>query len=247
MTKQKHKIVLVDTNKSRIAFEGNEKHELYCNNFFQRSSKVWNPQHLYILSNEKIKEGEMKYCSFTNKITKYDRMGIIPGTGLCEDCSKIIATTNPDLHKDGIAKISDADIQWMIGKFNRKEDLREVELECEEVYDGKSIVIDYNCMIIKPKLTKDGCVIICKEENYIQEVTNALHDGKLKLKLKEHDCIKYAKINCKCPEGVCNYKKDGFTREEVKQAIIDWHDYCSDNENNSNALTLNEWFNQHKF
>ena len=60
------------------------------------------PHHLYITSKRKIKEGEWKYCSFTNQVTKYDPNAIVPGTGTCEDCRKIEFTTDPELTKGWI-------------------------------------------------------------------------------------------------------------------------------------------------
>ena len=62
-------------------------------------------QHLYLCSTLPIKEGDHKYCSFTNSVTKYDLLAIIPGTGTCEDCKKIEFTTDQKLISDGVPAI----------------------------------------------------------------------------------------------------------------------------------------------
>jgi len=53
------------------------------------------PQHLYILSDEKIEKDDWKYCSNTNQILQARKLD---KNNICKDCKKIIATTNSDLN-----------------------------------------------------------------------------------------------------------------------------------------------------
>ena len=62
-------------------------------------------QYIYISSKRKIKDGDWKYCSFTEAVTKYDPLAKIPGTGTCEDCRKIEFTNDPKLIADGVPEL----------------------------------------------------------------------------------------------------------------------------------------------
>lgn len=96
-------------------------------------------QHIYILSNDEIKEGDWFLDTITNKF--YEDAGGNNRTGLKEGVhKKIIATTNPELHKqyadptikrwvvkDGIPSISQSDIEYIISLYNGKG--KEIDVE----------------------------------------------------------------------------------------------------------------------
>lgn len=105
---------------------------------------------LYILSDEKCKHGEYKYCSFTEKVTKYDQFSEVPGTGWCEHCIKIIATTNPELLEkwtstpygtrkveDGAIQISPPDIEYIISLYNDSRAIERLNEVWGDDKDGK--------------------------------------------------------------------------------------------------------------
>jgi hypothetical protein len=82
-----------------------------------RKRNTWyKPQHIYITSDEEIKEGEKGWLLENNSITK----------NVCEfDCSnglggiystdkKIILTTDPDLIADGVQAIDDEFLEWFV-------------------------------------------------------------------------------------------------------------------------------------
>ena len=69
------------------------------------------PQHIYITSNEEIKEGDWFYSPFQNeeKILKYNKF-VIP---FPKD-KKIILTTDQDLIKVGVQAIDDEFLEWFV-------------------------------------------------------------------------------------------------------------------------------------
>ena len=65
-------------------------------------------------------------------------------------------------------------------------------------------------------------------ENYVSEkifnyLSSNTHEMKVSAEgIAEHDCTDYAKINCKCPEGVCNYGKfkSGWSDDKPRKAYL---------------------------
>lgn len=107
---KKCKLVLLPTDKdSNLFFHcpiGSEKSLHYMSQGKQHREEMLKaginkPQHLYILSDDEIKEGDWYYHKNDNVIIK----SLIDIDN--NDCKKIIATTNPDLIEEGIASISD--------------------------------------------------------------------------------------------------------------------------------------------
>jgi hypothetical protein len=76
---------------------------LNLNNHFEGINK-----HVYITSDEEIKEGEWVYNEYQKNIIKFS-IGV--GIGLCK---KIILTTDPDLIKDGVQAIDDEFLEWFV-------------------------------------------------------------------------------------------------------------------------------------
>ena len=86
--------------------------------------------HIYITSDEEIKEGDW-FMIFTNK------KPVAPTkAGLFDsDCKKIILTTDQDLIKDGVQAISDEFIEWFVN--NPRCEWVEVKKEMYMPFDGK--------------------------------------------------------------------------------------------------------------
>ena len=109
-------------------------------------------QELYITSNDEIKKSwyldyhlnrVVKCGSFSDKISKVYN----------DKCKKIIATTDPELHKDGVAKIGLPFIEKYITEYNKGVIIKEVNVEIGEHYK-------------LPITRADGTIIIHK----VQEV-----------------------------------------------------------------------------
>ena len=93
-------------------------------------SHTRNTQHLYITSDEEIKEGDW-FMIFTNK------KPVAPTkAGLFDsDCKKIILTTDVDLINDGVQKIDDEFLEWFVN--NPRCEWVEVKKEMYMPFDGK--------------------------------------------------------------------------------------------------------------
>lgn len=188
--KQKVGLVLLATNKEP---------ELGCI-CVRMGLEIWNDQfdkphhnqHLYLTSNEEVKECDYYYSklgkSHNQQIRKssYNR-GII---------TKIIASTDKSL---GLPGISDEDLQDYIKSYNTGNIITEWEVE---VHDKEYRFIDRIIEVGSIKTTPDNNVIICKEEKlYIEEEVEILL-GKYRLYAWKHglslqDFRKWIKTNLK--------------------------------------------------
>jgi hypothetical protein len=74
-------------------------------NVFMEHQYLVENQHIYITSDEEIKEGDWFYDTDSNKI------GINYNPN---DCKKIILTTDQDLIKDGVQPIDDKFLEWFV-------------------------------------------------------------------------------------------------------------------------------------
>jgi len=87
------------------------------------SGSHWENQHIYITSDEEIKEGDWVLNISNNKIFKQDNSKYDGYT--LSFYKKIILTTDPDLIKDGVQAIDDEFLEW----FVKNPSCEEVEVE----------------------------------------------------------------------------------------------------------------------
>jgi hypothetical protein len=93
-------------------------------------------QHIYITSDEKIKEGDWLYHRASNKLFKYD------GQGLCVEVEKIILTTDQELIKDGVQTIDDEFLEWFVKNPSCEEiDVKPMLSNNGRVFYGYKIII----------------------------------------------------------------------------------------------------------
>ena len=93
-------------------------------------------QHIYITSNEEIKEGDWYY--YFGHIINYE----CDEHTLTPNCKKIILTTDQDLINDGVQSIDDEFLEWFVKNPSCE------EVEIERGYRGYNLV---NYKIIIPK------------------------------------------------------------------------------------------------
>ena len=85
----------------------------------QSRNDCFTNQHIYITSDEEIKEGDWyltsknTICRCFKKNTKYV-FSIEAGSSVRTNCKKIILTTDQDLIKDGVEVINDDFLEWFI-------------------------------------------------------------------------------------------------------------------------------------
>ena len=94
----------------------------------------WKTQHLYILSDEKIKEGDWCLNLDTNDIFKLGKYGV-------NNAKKIIATTDTSL---GLPLIPESFIKYYISEYNKGNIITDVEVEYEDNGEEGWIGDDYN-------------------------------------------------------------------------------------------------------
>ena len=73
--------------------------------------------HIYITSDEEIKEGDWIYFPISNEVLKIGNgpfEASLETVKTNEDCKKIILTTDQDLIKDGVQAIDDTFLEWFV-------------------------------------------------------------------------------------------------------------------------------------
>lgn len=70
-------------------------------------------QHIYILSDEEIREGDWVISNY-GELIKISYKGSKSKENVNEFCKKIIITTDPDLIKDGVQQIDDVFLDWFV-------------------------------------------------------------------------------------------------------------------------------------
>lgn len=135
--------------------------------YWFKSDHPRQPQHLYILSDEEIKEGDWVYNKRLGQIFQINNINSPSATDY-----KIIATTNPELIKNGVAEISDEFLQQWV-----KNPVDKVLVEYEGYYGendlpayGKRLKINNN-NTINYKFIEDWAHII-KEYHTEREHTS---------------------------------------------------------------------------
>lgn len=178
--KKRHKIVMLQSEKASKFYKcikrtgdyhfNTKENTLHLDFKSEPSKEYFEPQHLYILSDEEIKEGDW-YISpkFHNSIHQWSKDNISTD----KQRKKIIATTNPDLWGknfterdkeiwyDGIPKISLDFVERYAKEYNKGNIIKEVMLEYE-CSQGFSSCDKIGCKVLK--LRSNGLVIISSVE-----------------------------------------------------------------------------------
>jgi hypothetical protein len=121
-------IHILPTDKPSRLFKDDFGKLIYSINIDQEQNH-FEPQHIYITSDEEIKEGDWMYYKHFGEdiICKYDTLGG-QNTNVNEHkdyYKKIILTTDQDLIKDGVQSIDDEFLEW----FVKNPSCEEVEVE----------------------------------------------------------------------------------------------------------------------
>jgi hypothetical protein len=147
--------------------------------------------HIYITSDEEIKEGDWILDIELNRIEKCQYSGVF------RNWKKIILTTDQDLIADGVQAIDDEFLEWFVKNPS-----------CEEVI----VEIDYNKFFKKGNITISNCyeIIIPKEEpnktHYLDELPNM--DKKVLAKMWESAIPKLESKQETLEEAAENYVKN---------------------------------------
>ena len=153
-------------------------------------------QHIYITSDEEIKEGDWYY--YFGHIVKYDS----DENTLTPNCKKINLTTDQDLIKDGVQAIDDEFLEWFVKNPS-----------CEKVEVGETYPL--NCCIQKEGKTKmnNGCMERNRCLNY-----KIIIPKEEQCTCKEHDPY-CCQIHGNCPTCVKKEKPKQETPEEAAERL----------------------------
>lgn len=112
-----NKIIFISTEgRSRLYYHRYD-HTFELSQSEADNCHTWTNYHAYQLSDEPLQQGDWKYCFFTGEITQYDKEANIEGTGKCEECRKIIFSTDKSLN---LPLIPDDVIKKAVENANKK-------------------------------------------------------------------------------------------------------------------------------
>lgn len=163
---KKHKVVMLPTNAKANLFINNVNGKLLFDNDSTLHRVLPNGiyQHIYITSNEKIKEGDWKYDTKLNIVIQHG--------SYTDGCKKIIATTDTSL---GLPKPSQQYIEHYVAEYNKGNIITKVLVEYEEATEYDKV---YNKEKYFPrlKLNPDNTINISliKDNWNKKEVSNLL-------------------------------------------------------------------------
>ena len=217
-----------------------------------------NSFHIYITSDEEIKEGDYVCASGGFRFVKtlnndkgrtFKDDGIVSKQNPSSSChlsnyKKIILTTDQDLIKDGVQAIDDEFLEW----FVKNPSCEEVEVETEikwksTVYDQPDIEDGYNYKIIIPK-----------EKSKQEQLEEAADIGKFAEKkyLERLNNFQSSDFKDGVFEGAKWQSERMYSEEEVLNILFQWSMYGVDIELDKlvdklpSILPYNEWFEQFK-
>lgn len=100
-------IYLIQTDKgSKLTIRKSDSKLLFSKDYF--NTELGGNQHIYITSDEEIKDGDWVYCKHLNCILQFKN----PSNR--HFYKKIILTTDQDLIKDGVQEIDDEFLEWFV-------------------------------------------------------------------------------------------------------------------------------------
>ena len=198
----KKNIHIIETGEpSRLALDGNE---LFLSNILKYSSFLYINQHIYITSDEEIKEGVNQW--YLDKFLNKPRNS--SGSQYGEKQNVIILTTDQDLIVDGVQAINDEFLEW----FVKNPSCEEVEVE-KVPYDGTKSIDKYWGGEYK--------IIIPKEEPKPKTLNNMNEEIKKQINLLEEEQTRVKKFinenNFNCTTAPYVIAKQ--YRDEIKKHI----------------------------
>lgn len=200
-------IHVLPTDKPSRLIKSQDNDFVYLNtnapNWFENNLKT-TKQNIYITNDEEIKEGH--YGLIGNEVMSYHQMhkkwGMPQGL-------KIILTTDQDLIKDGVQKLSDEFLEW----FVKNPSCEEVEIVSAKTIPALQLTGNGHCWwkIIIPKEETNGCIGI-----------NGVSDPKLnevQLNQSKQETLEEAK---KYLSNEGYGKGSNFTLNNVANLMIEW-------------------------
>jgi hypothetical protein len=116
--------------------------QLVRTHYMMFSNEYFQPQNIYITSDEEIKEGDYYYLPRTNSVYKCNEDPTELNLERRLGVAKIILTDNPDLIADGVQAITDEFLEWFV---------KNPSCEMVDLYRVLNTDFSYKFRIIIPK------------------------------------------------------------------------------------------------
>jgi hypothetical protein len=167
-------VILLHTDKESNLFIGDLSSQLHYNYSIEKGKSI--NQHLYILSNEEIKEGDWAYDKVLNIIFQTDKYTDLKYVNQTDNVKKIIATTDSSLTKEmycvssgkyqePLPQIPQQFIEYYISEYNRGNVINKVLVEVD------LSINDIHCDNWVIKLNQNNEISILTEKcEYMKEV-----------------------------------------------------------------------------
>ena len=162
-------IHIIPTDKPSRLFKDDFGRLIYSINIDQEQNH-FEPQNIYITSDEEIKEGDY-YIDYSIKtLVEIHKLKVKFGSKPI-DCKKIILTTDTDLISDGVQAIPDEFLEWFVNNPSCE------EVEVKRGYLGMGGFVETNEPLSKDKI--EYKIIIPKEEpkETLEEAALKYSDG----------------------------------------------------------------------
>jgi hypothetical protein len=183
----------------------NVKLSLFNNNLYLGDfASTAKPQHIYITSDEEIKEGDWYITILENEVYKATKetqnimsvANLVGSTSYKKTHFKIILTTDQDLIKDGVQAIDDEFLEWFIKnpscEYVNIEKYHGINTSIAEVnyisgdgslnWKGRNDLRDYKIIIPKEEPKQEmpiingsyGCIIETNKQETLEEAANRI-------------------------------------------------------------------------
>jgi hypothetical protein len=244
-------IHLLPTDKPSYLYKMSDS-KLYLSDLFEKGSSAWINQHIYITSDEEIKEGFNQW--YLDKFLNKPRNS--SGSQYGENQDVIILTTDQDLIKDGVQAIDDEFLQWFVNNPSCE------EVEIEKVYDKLYVPVEELMQYrSQPKEMQfdhssdiDECyyykIIILKDEPK-QETLENITLEEVAEKYAELSYYNRDEVNA-FVNGAKWQSKRMYSEEEMYDLFAQWIVYqegfprVDEDEIPNGFMSFNEWFEQFK-
>jgi hypothetical protein len=239
-------IHLLPTEKpSRLHITG--KLMLYPNGLMPKSQGLCKNQHIYITSNEEIKEGDWCYDKLLNFIFKTDNYTNFNYVNQSDNVFKIILTTDQELN--GVQAIDDSFLEW----FVKNPSCEFVEWSSEKIegsFDGEYWKFNYGTVIPQeepnpfelPKALPDEVFyqsLEAKQET-LEEAAENFANSKEWMNGGSSNWVQFSFKN-----GAKWQAERSYSKEEVLQIYKDYESYVIKTPI-TEVIEFSKWFEQFK-
>lgn len=207
------------------------------------------PQHIYITSDEEIKEGDWCICLeniFKNEIFKVDSNVPNKSCNVTLEfakkyLTKIILTTDTDLIKDGVQETPDEFLEWFVQNPS-----------CEFVKVIKDNLVDYKTILPSNEITPEQLFNDDKRELVKKAIlehknSNTSPEEELLNNIKYVLSVGNDSQAIRLIEQYGHWKQEGlFSEEDVNEIIAETWNSCEDNEGETYTQARERIINTHK-